>query len=69
MLIRSIETFLRRHAMPPTVFGRLAVQDPRLVLDLRNGRAPRPPMDQRVRGFMDGYELGKQTAGETRDAG
>lgn len=62
MLIQSVETFLRRHAMAPTVFGRLVVQDPRLVLDLRKGRAPRPPMDQRVRGFMDGYELGRESA-------
>ena len=65
MLIHSVENFLLRHAMSPTVFGRLAVQDPRLVLDLRKGRAPRPPMDQRVRGFMAGYEIGR----ESRDVG
>lgn len=65
MLINSVETFLHRHEMAPTVFGRLAVQDPRLVLDLRKGREPRMPMDQRVRGFMDGYDLGR----ESRDVG
>ena len=27
MLIRSVETFLRRHRMPPTKFGRLAAHD------------------------------------------
>ena len=41
MLIRKIETFLRRTRMPPTRFGRLAAHDPRFVFDLRNGRAPR----------------------------
>ena len=40
MLIRKIETFLRRTRMPPTRFGRLAAHDPRFVFDLRNGRAP-----------------------------
>lgn len=63
MLIRTVETFLTRHRMAPTVFGRHAAQDPRLVADLRAGRAPRPPLDQRVRGFMQGYDL----AWESRD--
>ncbi len=34
MLLRRIEQFLTRYAMPPTKFGRLAVHDPRFVLDL-----------------------------------
>ena len=59
MLIRSVESFLSRHAMSASRFGRVAAQDPRLVSDLRAGRDPRPPLDQRVRGFMDGYELAK----------
>lgn len=68
MLIQSVEIFLHRHAMAPTVFGRLAAQDPRLVLDLRKGREPRPPMDQRVRGFMDGYELARKLSPENAHA-
>jgi hypothetical protein len=55
MLIRSIEKFLRRHEMPPTKFGRLAASDPRFVLDLRNGRTPRPETEQRVEHFMNTY--------------
>jgi hypothetical protein len=55
MLIRKIEQFLRRHEMPATKFGRLAVHDPRLVLDLRNGREPRPAMERRVEHFMNTY--------------
>ena len=57
MLIRTVERFLTRHGMSASQFGRDAAQDPRLVNDLRAGRAPRPPLDQRLRGFMDGFEL------------
>jgi hypothetical protein len=55
MLIRSIEKFLRRHDMRPTLFGRLAVRDPRFVLDLRNGREPGPRIKRRVEHFMNTY--------------
>lgn len=55
MLIRSIEKFLRRHDMRPTLFGRLAVRDPRFVLDLRNGRQPGPRVKRRVEHFMNTY--------------
>jgi len=61
MLIRSVEKFLRAHAIAPTSFGRLAAQDPRLVLDLRNGREPRGVMEARIRGFMAGYEAARET--------
>lgn len=56
MLIRTIETFLRRHEMPATKFGRLAAHDPRFVLDLRMGRLPRPATEARTRAWMKGYE-------------
>jgi hypothetical protein len=56
MLIRTIETFLRRHEMPATKFGRLAAHDPRFVLDLRMGRTPRPATEARTRAWMKGYE-------------
>ncbi|MGN6500646.1 MAG: hypothetical protein ACTHKM_10925 [Tsuneonella sp.] len=55
MLIRSIEKFLHRHDMRPTLFGRLAVRDPRFVLDLRNGRQPGPGVKRRVEHFMNTY--------------
>lgn len=55
MLLREIEKFLRRTGMPATKFGRLAVSDPRLVLDLRNGREPRRRMVTRVEHFMNKY--------------
>ncbi|APE29113.1 hypothetical protein [Aurantiacibacter gangjinensis] len=55
MLIRKIEVFLRHTRMPPTKFGRLATQDPRFVLDLRNGRMPRAETEARVEHFMNKY--------------
>ena len=55
MLIRKVEVFLRRTRMPATVFGREAVRDPRFVLDLRNGRTPRPRTERRVEHFMNKY--------------
>ncbi len=55
MLIRKIEVFLRHTRMPPTKFGRLAANDPRFVLDLRNGRMPRAATESRVEHFMNKY--------------
>ena len=56
MLLRKVEIFLRRTGMPATKFGRLAAQDPRFVLDLRNGREPRPLTEKRVEHFMNIYQ-------------
>jgi hypothetical protein len=55
MLIRKIEVFLRRTGMSATRFGRMAAQDPRFVLDLRNGRIPRTKTERRVEHFMSEY--------------
>lgn len=70
MLLRDIEKFLRRTGMPATKFGRLAVRDPRLVLDMRNGREPRRRMAIRVEHFMNKYltEVQKPMV-ESLDAG
>ncbi|MBO9602670.1 MAG: hypothetical protein J7496_09215 [Novosphingobium sp.] len=56
MLLRKVEIFLRRTGMPATKFGRLAAQDPRFVLDLRNGREPRVATERRIEHFMNKYE-------------
>jgi len=66
MLIRKIEIFLRHTGMAPTKFGRLATSDPRFVLDLRNGRMPRPDTESRVEHFMNEYRNSMQ--GETANA-
>lgn len=51
-VLRDINRFLSRTQMPPSVFGRLAVGDPRLVHDLRRGRVPRAAMVARIRAFI-----------------
>lgn len=58
MLLRTVETFLRTHNLPATKFGRLAVHDPRFVLDLRMGRTPRRDTEMRTRAWMQGYAAG-----------
>ena len=51
-VLRKIERFLRATNMPQTKFGRLAVNDPRLVGDLRNGREPGSRMVARIEAFI-----------------
>jgi len=56
---REIEKFLRRTDMPATKFGRLAIGDPGLVRDLRNGRELRPRTEARVEAFLAMQGLGR----------
>jgi hypothetical protein len=56
MLQRRIEQYLRRSGMKPARFGRTVVRDPRLVFDLRRGRALRPATAQRIRDWLDEQE-------------
>lgn len=51
-LLVEIEKHLRERAVPPSVFGRDAVRDPRLVHDLRRGREPGAAMIARVRSYI-----------------
>lgn len=52
-LLQKIDLFLKESAMPPTVLGRRAVSDPRLVGDLRRGREPGGRIICRVEQFMN----------------
>lgn len=52
-VLRKIHQFLNHSGMPPTKFGRLAVNDPRLVGDLRNGREPGTRMVKRIEAFLE----------------
>lgn len=52
-LLQNIEAFLKESAMPPSVFGRAAVHDPRLVSDLRGGREPGREIICRTEHFMN----------------
>ena len=56
-MLPKVERFLRKTAMPPTRFGRLVAHDPRLVLDMRNGREPREPMQRKIEGFIASYPV------------
>ncbi|MEG3179374.1 hypothetical protein [Sphingomonas sp. LT1P40] len=51
-ILNRVERYLRKHGLPQTKFGRLAVNDPRLVGDLRNGRELRTGTLKRVEAFL-----------------
>lgn len=51
----KIDRFLRRTGMPPSKFGRLAVNDPRLVKDLRGGRELGHAICTRIESFIAGW--------------
>lgn len=51
-LLSRIQSYLRRSGMAETRFGRLAVNDPRLVGDLRRGRRPGPQVTARIERFI-----------------
>lgn len=53
-LLVRIDRYLRHTNMPPTTFGRRAVNDPRLVGDMRLGRQPRGATLARIEAFLDG---------------
>ncbi len=53
-VLAKINRHLRDTAMSPTRFGRLAVNDPRLVDDLRNGREPRARTIAKIEAFIAG---------------
>lgn len=52
-LLQRIEAFLVESAIPPSVFGRDAVRDARLVADLREGRVAGLRIICRVEHFMN----------------
>lgn len=54
-LLRIIEQFLRDTGMAYSRLGRDAVNDPRFVLDLRDGREPRKETRDRVLAFMEAH--------------
>ena len=55
-LLRRIERHLRRSGMSATRFGRAAVNDPRFVTDLRNGRELRPATREKIVAYLDRAE-------------
>lgn len=51
-VLREIERYLVRAKIAPTRFGRDVANDPRLVLDMRNGREPRPATIAKIRAHI-----------------
>lgn len=51
-LLDEIETFLARHEVSATTFGRLAMNDPHFMRDIRGDRCLRPESVMKVRAFM-----------------
>jgi len=60
-LLQRIDAFLKESAMPPSVFGRAAVRDPRLVSDLRSGREPGRELICRVEHFMNKWRADRRS--------
>ena len=50
---QRIDRYLKATAMPPTRFGRMAVNDPRLVGDMKNGRQLGRAITHRIERFID----------------
>lgn len=56
-LLARINRYLKKTGMPPTRFGRLAINDPRLVGDMRKGREPGSRVVARIEAFLtQGHE-------------
>ncbi len=56
-LLQRIEIYLRRSRMSATTFGMRVTRDPQLVFQMRRGRTARPPMEAKIRAFLDEAEL------------
>lgn len=59
-LVRDIEAFLREHGMRPTMFGKLSLNDPALMGELRKGRDLRTETVDRIRKYMQTYKPPKR---------
>jgi hypothetical protein len=53
MILRKIEHYLQQSGMSATAFGRRVAHDPRLVHDLRRGRAPGQRLMRRIESFIE----------------
>lgn len=62
LLLPRIELHLQKCRMAPTRFGRDAVNDPRLVFDLREGRELRDTTARRVCAYLDRFDRGGPSA-------
>ncbi len=59
-VMMRVRHYLARTGMAETLFGRAALNDPRLVGDLVNGREPRPRTVARIDAFIASHPEGLQ---------
>ncbi len=53
-MLSEIEAFMKLKQLPPTRFGREAMNDPRFVFDLRRGREMGRKTQRRVAAYIQG---------------
>ena len=56
MILYQIEAHLRLRRMSPTRFGREAVGDPNLIMQLRDGREPRARTTGRILAYIEQHK-------------
>ncbi len=59
---RDIEDFLREQGVPASTFGKIAMNDPNFVHQLRKGRAPSVRMLDRAYAYIEKVKKSKQAA-------
>ncbi len=52
LLILRVEKFMRETRIKPATLGRKIAGDPRLIFDMRLGRNPRHPMQNRIEAYL-----------------
>lgn len=57
-VVARVRRYLAQTGTAPTLFGRAAVNDPRLVDDLINGRQPRVATEARIDAFIAAHPRG-----------
>lgn len=61
-ILQDVEDFLQTSQMTPTAFGRLALNDPTLVHELRSGRECKRVTRARIREFINSQKTGPEVA-------
>lgn len=59
-ILEAVTSYLAKTGMPESTFGRTVAKDPRLVSDLRNGRAPRQATRAKVLQFIAQHQNGEK---------
>lgn len=55
-LLREVNTFLKKTGMAATKLGKVSLNDPNFVLDLRKGRDYRASTALKIRNFMGKHD-------------